>query len=729
MPGYKYLYDYDGIGNRTSSSGGNDQTITYSTNSRNQYVQRTIPPWVDVVGTANSASAVSVNSAPAQRTGDWFYYGVPVKYSGTGLAAYLPITIGGERGNADGAGHAAWLVTSGHLLVPHGPEGFQYDNAGNLLHDGLWSYTWSSAGRLAEMDSLVGVPDGAKRKLTFAYDYLGRRVQKVVYQEPLTSTSSVAAFYSLTDNNTQGNWQGTYGQDGYYLYGDNTHSYSSAPSYATVTVTGGTAGTWAGSTTDPRAILPPGGGTGSAGRLYGGTLFIDVNITDGQSHWLSMYFLDWDVNQRQALVYVYDGGSAGTLLDTEPISAFYFGKYLTWGIRGHVKFVVKNMSLSNTNASISGLFFDSGERKLNDTRYVYDGWNVISELDGKNSNAVKRTEVWGLDASESLQGAGGVGGLLAVNESLPADAGTYLPCYDGNGNVVAMEKASDGSVAAQYEYGPFGEAIRGTGVYAANNPWRFSTKYSDAETGLLYYGYRYYAPVAGRWISRDPIAEKGGENLYCMLDNNLVNNQDYCGETSVTSILVNFFSPVGPEALWVMDEDDYYTFVVSHWTPPKVDVNRAMHLVSLNPFNWKKYHKTSPGWRPGNNENPDIAAGYFHNVQDPPGTDPVTAENDLLDYFYRSYTNMHLYVSAIGSYRIWATIDSMEGCKATLNVWMSNTMDRRSFGNAANDKRIRDYVKYSAMQPQHMWWNWKQEFTFNGQGGYDVDTSDNAYSP
>ena len=39
------------------------------------------------------------------------------------------------------------------------------------------------------------------------------------------------------------------------------------------------------------------------------------------------------------------------------------------------------------------------------------------------------------------------------------------------------------------------------------NPFRFSTKYFDAETGLYYYGYRYYSPNLGRWISRDPIGE------------------------------------------------------------------------------------------------------------------------------------------------------------------------------------------------------------------------------
>src|SRR5512133_1286177 len=65
----------------------------------------------------------------------------------------------------------------------------------------------------------------------------------------------------------------------------------------------------------------------------------------------------------------------------------------------------------------------------------------------------------------------------------------------------------------------FGEVLRATGAMATANPFRFSTKFQDDETGLLYYGYRYYDPSTGRWKSRDPIAEKGGKNLYAFVSN------------------------------------------------------------------------------------------------------------------------------------------------------------------------------------------------------------------
>ncbi len=62
--------------------------------------------------------------------------------------------------------------------------------------------------------------------------------------------------------------------------------------------------------------------------------------------------------------------------------------------------------------------------------------------------------------------------------------------------------------------GPFGEVVRATGPLAKANPFRFSTKYQDDETDLLYYDYRYYSAITGRWASRDAAEEAGGLDLY-----------------------------------------------------------------------------------------------------------------------------------------------------------------------------------------------------------------------
>jgi RHS repeat-associated protein len=139
-----------------------------------------------------------------------------------------------------------------------------------------------------------------------------------------------------------------------------------------------------------------------------------------------------------------------------------------------------------------------------------------------------RSYVWGLDLSGSSQGAGGVGGLLQVSVLLPSPF-TLLPSYDGNGNIMALVDAATGTTAANYEYGPFGEPLRATGPAAALNPFRFSTKYTDSETGLLYYGFRYYSPSIKRLLTRDPIEERGGVNLYVMVRNDSVNEFDPLG--------------------------------------------------------------------------------------------------------------------------------------------------------------------------------------------------------
>ncbi|WCJ60977.1 hypothetical protein NXS98_07615 [Fontisphaera persica] len=87
-----------------------------------------------------------------------------------------------------------------------------------------------------------------------------------------------------------------------------------------------------------------------------------------------------------------------------------------------------------------------------------------------------------------------MGGLVATVIHNGPNAGVYFPVYDGNGNVMGYVRASDGIMIAQYEYGPFGELLRATGPLAQTFNHLFSTKYHDWETGLYYYGHRYYSP-------------------------------------------------------------------------------------------------------------------------------------------------------------------------------------------------------------------------------------------
>jgi RHS repeat-associated protein len=175
-----------------------------------------------------------------------------------------------------------------------------------------------------------------------------------------------------------------------------------------------------------------------------------------------------------------------------------------------------------------------------DERYIYDGWNLVARLKDGNPTlagfqpALVQTYVWGPDLSGTMEGAGGVGGLLQIKDWEVNK--TWAPCYDGNGNILSLIRLDQTTPNAlticegRYEYDPFGNLLRVTGEAAERTPFRFSTKYTDNETGLVYYGYRYYKPDWGKWINRDPLGEEGGANLFAIVGNQLTNGWDLLGK-------------------------------------------------------------------------------------------------------------------------------------------------------------------------------------------------------
>lgn len=188
--------------------------------------------------------------------------------------------------------------------------------------------------------------------------------------------------------------------------------------------------------------------------------------------------------------------------------------------------VTQGASVWNYKYDYLGRRIEKSGTGLTTTRFLYDGWNLIAELN--SSGTIVRRFAWGLDVSGSLQAAGGVGGLLVIDDGV---ARRY-PIYDASYNVIALY-TSTGTLAAAYEYDPFGNTSATLGTYATQNPFRFSTKYTDAETEFVYYGHRYYVPTLGRFLNRDPIEEAGGLNLYGFCGNDGVNRWDYLGMNSL----------------------------------------------------------------------------------------------------------------------------------------------------------------------------------------------------
>ena len=141
---------------------------------------------------------------------------------------------------------------------------------------------------------------------------------------------------------------------------------------------------------------------------------------------------------------------------------------------------------------------------------------------------------------------------------------SYMHFYDNNGNITRYCDAS-GNIVAQYTYDVFGNLLSATGPMADAFAFRFSTKYFDSETGLYYYGYRYYSPPLMRWLNRDPIEEHGGLNLYVMCGNNPIVKMDYNG---LTVVVIKHFAGQSPPEGWKWPDSRAET----KWTYPSYAV-------------------------------------------------------------------------------------------------------------------------------------------------------------
>ena len=222
--------------------------------------------------------------------------------------------------------------------------------------------------------------------------------------------------------------------------------------------------------------------------------------------------------------------------------------------QGRVEYVYDALGRRRVRKDYNG----SGQL-LSQTRYIYDGMRVIQERDGNNTPLVTYTR--GLDLSGSLEGAGGIGGLLARTDG----AGTVYYHSDGIGNVTALVDGQHRFVA-RYVYEPFGNVIGMAGPLVEANTQRFSGKEWDSKTGLYYFGFRWYDPNLQRWINRDPLGEHGGLNLYQFVGNDPMGHIDPDGEdwkdwfaNTVTGVMLWYRTIVGgPEPPPVPRPPDTY---------------------------------------------------------------------------------------------------------------------------------------------------------------------------
>ncbi len=216
--------------------------------------------------------------------------------------------------------------------------------------------------------------------------------------------------------------------------------------------------------------------------------------------------------------------------------------------------------------------------------FIYDGWNLVRETITTQQSVTTNHYIWGNDLSGTLQGAGGIGGLLAVQMG----GVWYFPLFDHSGNVTAYASES-GAIVAEFAYNPFGGTIAQSGAMADQFRFRFSTKYFDVETGLYYYGYRFYSLELMRWMSRDPVGQKGGLNLFAFVRNNPAGLVDILGRETTGASVRTAITDFSKCVKW-RGEVQYETYVY-----------RPAHLLLPIPIRYPVYWgvpQTLPGSAP-----------------------------------------------------------------------------------------------------------------------------------
>jgi RHS repeat-associated protein len=145
-----------------------------------QYSQRTVPGYLQSLGTASANATVTLwssdgSSASSQRKGNYFRAELPE--DNTSAAHWLALTNLAVLNNGTNADIVA--TSLGHQFLPQTPEHFTYDADGNLTQDGQWNYTWDAENRLVKL--APSTTAGPQISLAFEYDWQGRRIHKQVW--------------------------------------------------------------------------------------------------------------------------------------------------------------------------------------------------------------------------------------------------------------------------------------------------------------------------------------------------------------------------------------------------------------------------------------------------------------------------------------------------------------------------------------------------------------------
>jgi RHS repeat-associated protein len=164
----------------------------------------------------------------------------------------------------------------------------------------------------------------------------------------------------------------------------------------------------------------------------------------------------------------------------------------------------------------------------NNTQFTYGGLSHVVEIVETVSGTLTSTKqfVWCIDRMCEARNASGTVTAQYFSRGQNTSGTNYFYTKDQLASIREMTDSS-GNIQAQYVYDPFGLGAKLKGSLSAD--FQYAGYYNHSVSGLDFAVMRNYRPNLGRWLSRDPIGESGGANLYDYVGNCPITRRDPSG--------------------------------------------------------------------------------------------------------------------------------------------------------------------------------------------------------